>query len=738
MYADKIQPPKKLSTITQRYSYAILPPVPPSATAPTSAATDPFSTLQQDHPSVSLLDRRQLKEKRARKRNGSGNQKKKKEKVPAEETVAKVPSAVAGDYSPYERDHVIRVLISDARLADSSKAWQDCWRKCSLVHVVGGKAPVRAMERNVLASLRHILLLEKSSEKKWIVMVMAGFYNIMQGNCSAKSVLRELLDLKKAVLKILPPGTVVVLGTVPGVYKKQVNDQKKLKMFNEVNDMITKKNQSFNKDVSIILSNHGKKRFSEIVESDIEITKMVEDIHKSFLLCTQLVIHPAVDYPAVAAPPGRESSRASVSASEEAVPLPWKSDPHCFPADKDSHTQPKETKAENNSSNIYVLHEDHNVEVVYVSSQGGVSTEKASFIMASDNRLRNIRLAWTAEFPLVHVLGKEMPVRDLHEGFITALTRLLVEESLSSDRRLVVVLSAGSYNIIRGCHDPDSIMAELLDLRKAIERVLPPGAITVLCTLPCTSGKGLTKKAQAKASEMFTQVNQLITEHYRQQIPTSAVKVISVFDTKRVSVVLTKAEIAKFTHPLEQCCKYFSAPAVCCFCLVLSSKLSASYTKGSFCMACDACLMELSAPELPADVESDSSSAKDSEQSQVPSRPGEEEEDLGWKKIFQMKEYLKDKEVFTLVSLSDALAGLLAVAFDKDLFVLLKKVLREEAKSVKPLSSCTYNDIALLGITGERAVNLTLNRHVPKEQGELLIMAAVIIRDCLQSLASRG
>lgn len=238
------------------------------------------------------------------------------------------------------------MLISDARLADSSKSWQDCWRKCSLIHVVGGKAPVRAMEKNVVASLRKILFEEKSSKKKWIVIVMAGFYNIMQGDCTAESVLQELLDLREAVLKILPPGTVVVLGTVPGVYKNQLSRKKKRKVFNHLNDMITKQNQRFNWDVSIILSNHGKKRFSEIVKSDSEITNMVEDIHRSFLLCTQLVIHPATsastkDYPAGAAPPGRESSRASVSASEEAVPLPGKSDPHSFLADRDRQVDEK-------------------------------------------------------------------------------------------------------------------------------------------------------------------------------------------------------------------------------------------------------------------------------------------------------------------------------------------------------------------------------------------------------------
>lgn len=218
--------------------------------------------------------------------------------------------------------------------------------------------------------------------------------------------------------------------------------------------------------------------------------------------------------------------------------------------------------------------------------------------MASDNRLRNVRLAWTSEFPLVHVLGKERPARDLQEGFTTALTRLLVEENLSSDRRLVVLVSAGSYSIIKGCHDPDSILGELWDLRVAIERVLPPGAITVVSALPCTSGKGLTKKAQARASEMFTQVNQLMTDYYRQQIPAQAVKVVSAFGTKRVSIVLTKAEVSRLTLPLETCFKYFSEPALCCFCLVKSSKLSTSYTKGSFCMACDRCLFALSAPEL--------------------------------------------------------------------------------------------------------------------------------------------
>lgn len=456
-----------------------------------------------------------------------------------------------------------------------------------------------------------------------------------------------------------------------------------------------------------------------------------------------------------------------------------------------------------------MLYEDSNVEVVYVPSQGGASTgsnlhpfrvhlentvkskrqeknfrnlieflfpEKASFVLASDNRLRNVRLAWTSEFPLVHVLGKERPARDLQEGFTTALTRLLVEENLSSDRRLVVLVSAGSYSIIKGCHDPDSILGELWDLRVAIERVLPPGAITVVSTLPCTSGKGLTKKAQARASEMFTQVNQLMTDYYRQQIPAQAVKVVSAFGTKRVSIVLTKAEVSKLTLPLETCFKYFSEPALCCFCLVKSSKLSTSYTKGSFCMACDRCLFALSAPELAVgkqrilicyifvyyifhilyscllsyyhyhfpSMDSDCPAAKDGEQLQVPSQPeheeheGHEEEDLGWQKIFQMKACLKKKEPFTMVSLADALAGLLAVAYDKDLFALLKKVLKEEATGVGVLSSCTYNDVAFLGITGERAVNLNLNRHVPVDQGEVLVSAAVVIRDCLQALVSQG
>lgn len=246
----------------------------------------------------------------------------------------------------------MRVLITDGRVANSEKirkSWMECWRKCSLVHIPGEKTSVRNMEEKAVASLKKIFLKEKSSEKKWVVIIMAGFYNIVDECGSAENVLDDLLDMKKAILQILPPGTIVVLGTVPGVYKKQLNDRMKLKMFDRVNDMITKENRRFNRDVAMILSDHAQKRFSLNINKS-EITKMVQDIHKCFLHCTDLVMKrsprslrsiPAKDLSGgiatspsksqvATSPPVRESTTASSPVSKETDRVLEKSRSHCL------------------------------------------------------------------------------------------------------------------------------------------------------------------------------------------------------------------------------------------------------------------------------------------------------------------------------------------------------------------------------------------------------------------------